>query len=255
MNIRRTVALAFATFMVPVGLVAQNGQTSIASNFNGTAIAAGSDIWFNAVFKLNNPSTATTIQFVNSSIVFKSGTTTYNVAVPNAIITFSAATTQATTVFNTTLNSWVTTVPLQSSLSGNVFLAGVDLHLPSGLPGGINPVTWSGDFLSNTSGLSVNWQWAAAVYNPFGASYASLGVKPVDANNWSIYLNSDHAGTPENYKTDVLGGARGGGGSNYTGSYSGTATVQVGVTPEPATLVLLGTGLSLIGLAAVRSRG
>jgi len=40
----------------------------------------------------------------------------------------------------------------------------------------------------------------------------------------SIYKNSDHAGTPENFKTFVVGGATGGGGSNFTGSYSATGS-------------------------------
>jgi hypothetical protein len=35
-----------------------------------------------------------------------------------------------------------------------------------------------------------------------------LGVKPVDDNKASIYQNSDHAGTPENFKTFATGGAR-----------------------------------------------
>jgi hypothetical protein len=57
--------------------------------------------------------------------------------------------------------------------------------------------------------------------------YTGLGVKPVDDNDASIYThNADHAGTPENFKPYVIGGARGGGGSNYTGSYSGTGTAR-----------------------------
>jgi hypothetical protein len=48
----------------------------------------------------------------------------------------------------------------------------------------------------------------------------------VDDKNASQYNNSDQAGTPENFKQFVIGGARGGGGSNYTGSYSGTAAVN-----------------------------
>ncbi|MBV9144423.1 MAG: hypothetical protein JO065_00810, partial [Acidobacteria bacterium] len=36
------------------------------------------------------------------------------------------------------------------------------------------------------------------------------------------YRNNDKAGTPENYKQYVIGGARGGGGKNYTGGYSGS---------------------------------
>ncbi len=58
----------------------------------------------------------------------------------------------------------------------------------------------------------------------FGADYNSLGVKPVDDNKASQNKNSDHAGTPENFKSFVIGGARGGGGSNFTGSYSGTGS-------------------------------
>ena len=51
-------------------------------------------------------------------------------------------------------------------------------------------------------------------------------VKPVDSNSASQYHNSDHAGTPENFKSFVTGGARGGGGSNFTGSYSATGHVS-----------------------------
>jgi hypothetical protein len=63
-----------------------------------------------------------------------------------------------------------------------------------------------------------------------------VGVKPTDDNNVfsedcvnsssdcsGQYRNSDHAGTPENFKEFVIGGARGGGGSNWTGSWSGHA--------------------------------
>jgi len=70
--------------------------------------------------------------------------------------------------------------------------------------------------------VKVNWQWAAAVYTNFSSDYSLLGVKPVDDNKKNPYLNSDHAGTPENFKPFVIGGATGGGGSNYTGDYSAT---------------------------------
>jgi hypothetical protein len=70
----------------------------------------------------------------------------------------------------------------------------------------------------------VNWQWAASVYTSFSSDYNDLGVKPVDDNKASEWQNSDHAGTPENYKSFVVGGATGGGGANYTGSYSATGS-------------------------------
>jgi hypothetical protein len=129
----------------------------------------------------------------------------------------------------------VTAVPL-TGLAGNVFFDGVAIQAPSprGFPGGIQPVTWQGMFFSMTPGLSVQRQWAAAVYDNavFGVDYTQLGVKPVDDNQASVYQNSDHAGAPENFKTYLVGGARGGGGSNFTGSYSGTAAC----TPTPANM-------------------
>jgi hypothetical protein len=202
--------------------------TQIVSNFNGTPIAGGNYIWFNSVLNVKglNTSQTTTVTFTGQTITFTAGSTTYHLAVPDATITYGGTST-ATTSFSG--GSWVTTVPA-SGLAGNVFLAGLAFQVPSGgLPGGINPVTWSGAFDADTPGLTVQWQWAAAVYTQFTTNYNTLGVKPVDDTKASMYQNSDHAGTPEssspNYKSFVTGGARGGGGSNWTGSYSGTAAV------------------------------
>jgi hypothetical protein len=208
-----------------------DGTCSITSNFNGTPIPAGDWIWFNSVLKVhglgNQP---VTIGFMGS-IQFSVNGTPYVVPVPSALVTFSPFVTLATTVF--TNGQWVTMVPI-SGLAGNVFLDGVALQAPaSGFPGGIQPVTWQGMFVSMTPGLNVQWQWAAAVYNNpnFGLDLSQLGVKPCDDNKASMYQNSDHAGTPELWTPYVVGGARGGGGSNFTGSQSGTGSC----TPMPAT--------------------
>jgi hypothetical protein len=77
-------------------------------------------------------------------------------------------------------------------------------------PGGINPVTWSGTFTSDTPGVTIDWQWAAAVYTSFSSNPSQLGIKPVDDKQASIYQNSDHAGAPESFKGFVVGGAPGG---------------------------------------------
>src|SRR5262249_55626091 len=159
------------------------------------------------------------------TIQFTANSTLFVLAVPNATITISPTVSLATTTFDTTTNTWVTVVP--PGLPGNTFLTGLVFPVTSNLPGGINPVTWSGQFSSATSGLTVQWQWSAAVYTSFSPDNNALGVKPIDANTGSIYLNSDHAGTPENFKPFVIGGARGGGGSNFTGSYSATASETI----------------------------
>ena len=88
-------------------------------------------------------------------------------------------------------------------------------------------MTWSGTwFVPAGLHLTIAWQWAAAVYTSFPSSYSDLGIQPVDDTLLSPYQNADHAGTPEPVRQDVTGGARGGGGSNFTGGLSGTASMQ-----------------------------
>lgn len=197
---------------------------SNASNFNGTKINAGRTIWFNAVLKPSGlGSGPVTIRFTNQTITFAANGTNFNLAVPDSEITFTSAVSSATTTFDTVGNKWVTQVPL--SFDKNVFLSGLAFPVSAQLPGGINPVTWSGSFSTSKPGVTLSWKWAAAVYTQFTTNSNAIGVKPVDGDKLNPYKNSDHAGTPENYKGYVTGGARGGGGSNFTGSYSGTKSV------------------------------
>ena len=201
--------------------------SAITSNFNGTAIAGGDFVWFNGVTKVSGLSASPVTVFVtHATITFTANGKTYLLTVPDSEITFSTSTTVATTDFDVLSPEigsplgWDTDLPF-GGLAGNDFLAAVTFKVPAGgLPGGIKNVIWQATFSSNTSGLTLNWQWGAAVYTNFGADYNSLGVKPVDDNKASQYKNSDHAGTPENFKSFVIGGARGGVGSNFTGSYS-----------------------------------
>lgn len=236
--------LALATFVgnghIPTaeahGIACVPNPTSIQSNFNGTPISAGDFIWFSSVIKVQGlPSgQSATVFFENQAITFTANGFTYNTAnasMPDAQVTIDPSATQAQTTFDTSTRTWKTVTP--PNTAGNIFLSGYSFAQflfgqSGGLPGGINPVTWMGTLRALASvPLTVNWQWAAAVYTPpFSTDNNALGVKPVDDNQASQYKNSDHAGTPENFKSSVTGGARGGGGSNYTGSLSATASVQ-----------------------------
>jgi hypothetical protein len=224
---RLTIGLCLAAALVPLASLAAHAQSCSSangSNFNGTAIAGGDFVWFNAVVRVKgiDPSATTGIAFTGSTISFTAGGTTYQLNVPDSFITFSPSATAASTSFDGV--EWNTVVP--ASFSKNVFLDGLAFQVPAGgLAGGINPVTWSGSFSSATQGMTVQWQWAAAVYTQFSTDDTVLGVKPVDGGQSNPYSNSDHAGTPEGFKRYVTGGARGGGGSNWTGSYSGTDAV------------------------------
>ncbi len=211
----------------PPGMKVKQVISSIASNFNGTPIGAGGDfIWFNAVFMPKNvPATGATFTVTNATVTFAANGVNYDVHVPDATIYFSPTATQASTNFNSATSSWDTIVPI--GLSGNTFLAGVPFQVPTNLPGGINPVTWTGTFGTDVLGLSIQWQWAAAVYTSFSPNPSSLGVKSVDDSKADVsYKSSDHAGTPENFAASAVGGARGGGAANATGSYSGTANID-----------------------------
>lgn len=193
-------------------------ESCITSGFNGTPINPNNCIWFNANFSAKGiPATGATVVFANSTITING--TTYSE--PGGTIHFDPTATCATTTFDGT--QWQTTVPVSGSdeilLSAFSFPAGTDLRAAT--------VTWCGDFSADTSGISVNWKWGAAVYTCLcGEDYNSVMVKPTHSNACGL-SNGDHAGTPENptLKHCVIGGARGGGGSNFTGSWSGTKGV------------------------------
>jgi len=191
------------------------------SNFNGTPIEEGDYVWFNAHIKLSKiPASSDvpfTISLISSSVDFSANGSAFDLPVPDATITFSNTATTASTTWDAS-TGWNTTIPYSQVSNDEIFLTGFALPVPAGgLPGGINPVTWTSTF--NTSiptGVSLQWQWSAAVYNNFHADYNNANVTVLHSNY--------HSGSPLAYKNYVTGGARGGGGSNFTGSWSSTGT-------------------------------
>ena len=231
-----SVLIGAAIFLASSAAAQTCLPSSNISNFNGTPIGSGNYIWFNANFTASGiPSTGATITFAFSTITFTADQT-YTVAAPNAQITFDPNAVCSSTTFDTASNTWMTTVPLSGS--DEIFLSGAAFPVPASFSRVNGPVTWQGTFTSATAGISVGWKWGAAVYKTFSLDYNLLGVKPTHTHA-CLYNNSDHAGTPEGvdlnsglpFKDFVTGGARGGGGSNWTGSWSGTAGVSVCVGP------------------------
>lgn len=214
-------AVSVAVTFSPIGQ-----SSSIVSDFNGTSIAGGDWIWFNAILKPKSsiPSAGVQIRVVAQSISFGTGSSTTVLSVPDAKITYRSTAGLGTTHYSAAQDRWLTAVPVK--FTDNVFFAGLAYQVPSGgLPGGIKDVNWTASFSSTSSGFQVQWQWAAAVYTNFTVDYNQLEVKPLHSTSLDHYPNGDQAGTPEAYTAYVVGGARGGGGSNFTGSLSGTASV------------------------------
>jgi hypothetical protein len=235
-----------------------SAPSSATSTFNGTSISSGNYVWFNAVLKLTGtvpPSSATfTISFTGQQIVItpKSGPAV-TLTPPDAEVIYSPTASSATTTF--TGGQWVTTVPWSSQGTGNQFLSGLAYLVPATPQLSGSSVSWTGTFSatlsSGTGAYTLNWQYGAAVYTTFSTSYNSLGVKPIDASTGSAYLNSDHAGTPENFIADVTGGAQGGGGSNYTGSYSGTGSACFTTTVTTSSVPQFPLGGALVAAFAL----
>ncbi len=208
-----------------LGELAQSASwTSSQFTFNRGGIHSGSTIWFSSVYGATGLGKGTVnLQFVDQTISYQLNGSTVTMDVPDSIVTISPTATAASTTFDDNSNTWMTTVP--NTVGGYKFLSGFAMPVSTSLPGQVN-VTWQGRFISDTPGVAVNWQWAAAVYTTFGSDYNSLNVKPVDAGYSSTYPASDHVGTPEAFKQYLTNGATSDGGANYAGEHSGAVTVQ-----------------------------
>jgi trimeric autotransporter adhesin len=204
-------AIIYSMLVFSAGATA---TSTVSAPFTGTPIAAGNNIWFSAAVKITGTATyPLTIYFTDQSI----SSPAFGFSVPDAILILDPSVSVATTVFNG--SAWVTTA--RPGEPGYYFLSGYRHPVATSLPGSLSPVSWTGTFTASRPGVSVLWHMAAAVYTSLSPDLNSLGVKPSDCSSCSAYANAHSSGAPENYLPYVIGGARGGGGSNYTGGFSG----------------------------------
>ena len=182
-------------------------------SWNGFNAPAGSVVWINAHLDAKNvpTDTVTTVDFTGVTLVVNA--TSY--ALPNGHVVFDASVSTPTTVVNGD-GSWTTTV--NPSFNNDIFFDGqaipVDANLENGGHGNTGS-TLSFSTNSSDSSLQFQWQWGAAVYTSWPGN-AAANIEPVHAQL--------QAGAPQNkaVEADLIQGPRGGGGSNFTGSWSGT---------------------------------
>ncbi len=217
---------AGAELPLPLGGCQTTG--TIVSSFNGTPLAAGNIVWFNSHLKLGGLKDREAIVYVrDAAIEFTANGITYYLPLEPSEIHFAPSTHYSYTVYDVVDLHWHTSIS-KANLGVNVWAGGIAFVVPEGgLPGGIGPITWTASFATDTPKLEARWQWSAAVYTRFGWDLNDVGVKAVDGPKENTFEDATKAGTPWYWLDYVTGGARGGGGSNYTGSWSGTGSVAL----------------------------
>jgi hypothetical protein len=198
----------------------------IGSNFNSTPIPVNSYLWFSCKAKINyTGSYPLTIRFTDQNI----NSARFNLLPVKGTLVITNSVTTATTVFNGV--EWITTAPPDPN--GEYFVSGMMYKVLAAINGNLNPVKWKGIWTSSSSCVSsIEWKWSASVYSNFAITPTFLEIKPIDASTGSLYNNTDPAGTPENYRAFLIAGARGTGGSEYTGLPSATGTRIPCSTPD-----------------------
>jgi hypothetical protein len=211
--------------------------TPITYNVHEDSGKASEIVWFNShLTKLKGtiPSSDFQIFITGGKIIFGPST----LSVPDAVITFSSSASCSSTTFNVGFNRWETTIPLSSAGSADeIFAAGIAYQIPAGFPGAAN-VTWSADISSSAAGITATWQFGASNWltqnkgsvfpalseSPFVPDYNGMMVEAAHNAPTCYGQGGDHAGAPEfSGRGDVLtAGGSGGGGSNWTGSWSST---------------------------------
>jgi hypothetical protein len=192
------------------------------TSWNSFNIPAGTNpvVWLNAhIGKPNgiSPTTKATVRFTNGSLSVNG--TTY--PLPAGVMIFDpAAPATISTTFHAGANQWETLVN-PGNLSDEIFFAGAAIPATAAIAAG-GKATWSFTVLSDAPGLSFPWQWSAAVYTSWPNDWNQAFIQPYHAGS--------HAGTPLNtiVQKSLIGGPRGGGGSNYTGSWSATGAAACG---------------------------
>jgi hypothetical protein len=178
-------------------------------------------VWVHAQFKPTGvpTDTASMVQFTGVWFVLNG----MSYPMPNGTVIFdpTASWTSATTFTPSTgtPGTWTTTINPNNISDENFFVGAaipVDMMIAGGGQATIQFTTQSDD-----TGLSFSWQWSAAAYTFWPMNWNQAMIQPYHGNGPT---GSQHADTPDNtlVQKSLIQGPRGGGGSNFTGSWSST---------------------------------
>jgi hypothetical protein len=199
---------------------ASNDSSTSWNRFN-IPVGTSPVVWVHAQFKpINVPTTtASTVRFTGVSF----GLNGISYSMPDGLITFDPAVPPvSTTKYEASKKRWSTTIN-PAFISDENFFVGTAIPVDASISGGGKGAIW---FTTQTDdpSLSFSWKWSAAAFTYWPSDWNAALIQPYHGNGPT---GSQHADTPDN--TDVqkslIQGPRGGAGSNFTGSWSGTFSV------------------------------
>jgi SdrD B-like domain len=174
--------------------------------------------WVHAQFKPTGVQTtaSSTVHFTSVSFVLNG----ISYAMPDGIVNFDPnAPATSTTTFSGTQGTpsalWTTTIN-PDFISDENFFVGAAIPVDPAIAGG-GKATIRFTTQTDDTGLSFSWQWSAAVYTFWPSNWNQAMIQ-------AYHGNGLHADTPRNTQVQksLIQGPRGGGGSNFTGSWSAT---------------------------------
>jgi hypothetical protein len=174
-------------------------------------------VWVHAQFDPTGvpATTSSTVQFTGVSFVLNG----ISYPMPDGVVNFdpNAPFTSTTTFSGTGTSSarWTTTIN-PNFISDENFFVGAAIPVDAAITGG-GKATIRFTTQTDDTDLSFSWQWSAAVYTYWPPDWNQAMVQP-------YHGNGRHADTPNNTQVQksLIQGPRGGGGSNFTGSWSAT---------------------------------
>ena len=212
LSLESTPGVQWISYNAPMTAAAENGESftyttwasetasarAIVDDLDVEAIPAGSTIWFSAVLKVDRTHIEPTVVVRPSTISFHVNGRRYALDVPGGRIEFKRRLSQATTRYDQEKQIWVTQVPTSYD-NEETFLTAIPFPVSEAITGQITDVTWRIGVDATRSGLTLNWKWAAAVYQTdFPADYNDIWVKPVQNRETpSAHTKDVAAGTPE----------------------------------------------------------
>jgi SdrD B-like domain len=175
-------------------------------------------VWVHAQFDPTGipTTTSSTVQFTGVSFVLNG----ISYPMPDGVVNFdpNAPFTSTTTFSGTPGTSsarWTTTIN-PNFISDENFFVGAAIPVDQAIAGG-GKATIRFTTQTDDTDLSFSWQWSAAIYTYWPTDWNQAMIQP-------YHGNGRHADTPTNTQVQksLIQGPRGGGGSNFTGSWSAT---------------------------------